>query len=106
MLAQIISTLDGLKLQSKVVFESMGDNKKIDRCALKKAHAKINSKVLQNEILKAYMQEHNIVSYVDIDVDSFSQYYNQKYSREKMQVLDNSNLSITLKILKEEEKSC
>ncbi len=44
------------------------------------AHTKMNPHSLQDEILKSYMKEKNTVSYPNIDLDDFQEYFllNQK----------------------------
>lgn len=58
-----------------VAIDSNGDNSKIDRAKLKEAHLKMNPRSLQDEILKLYMKEKNIVSYPNIDLDDFQEYF-------------------------------
>jgi len=77
-LEMILDTLKGLKLQSEVVFSSDGDNKKIDRTKLKEAHSKMIPAMLQHKTLKAYMVDKNVVSYIDINLDDFTKFYNDR----------------------------
>ncbi len=74
----IIESLEGLKLQSEVALASEGNNNLVDKEKLAEAHKKIYAPSLQDEVLKIYMSEKVVSSYIDIDLKDFKSYYIEK----------------------------
>ena len=69
----------GLKLQANVVMESLTNNLQIDKSKLAKAHDLLNPNILQSKLIKQFMKEKNIFSFVDINVDILEQWIDENF---------------------------
>lgn len=78
-LETILKTLKAFKEQQKIVLKSNGNNKQINKVELFKIQSQINPIVINNFMVLEFMNQKNLKSFIDIDIEEFSTWWNNDF---------------------------
>lgn len=85
---ELIQSISGLKLQSKTVLGSQGENKKIDKDKLIEAQSMISPDILKSNIIKDYMKVKCLESLVDINEEELWEWIEKEFSFDHSEVVN------------------